>query len=171
MPDTERHLPSTYADDGRPVADLITAYREGPSRARAAVAGMDALALCARPIEGKLSSLEVICHVVDCDQFMADRMKRTAAVDRPLLLGANTSAYSGALHFHDRDLGLQLRLLEVTREQMSADLERLDSEAWTREAVHSEVGLVTLRELVLHAVRHLEGHLETIAEKREALGV
>jgi hypothetical protein len=29
----------------------------------------------------------VVCHIADCEQFFADRMKRTVAMDRPLLLG------------------------------------------------------------------------------------
>lgn len=36
--------------------------------------------------------------------------------------------------------------------------------------VHSTSGLVTLRQLVLQAVRHLRHHLPFIAEKRAALG-
>ena len=40
-----------------------------------------------------------------------------------------------------------------------------------RTAVHSGSGLLTLRQLVLQAVRHLRHHLPFIAEKRAALGV
>ena len=43
-------------------------------------------------------------------------------------------------------------------------------EAWQRQAVHSGSGLLTLRQLVLQAVRHLRHHLPFIAEKRAALG-
>ena len=37
--------------------------------------------------------------------------------------------------------------------------------------MHSETGLVTLRQLVLHAVRHQEHHLGFVTEKRRALGL
>jgi hypothetical protein len=40
----------------------------------------------------------------------------------------------------------------------------------SRTAVHSQSGLLTLRQLVLQAVRHLRHHLPFIAEKRAALG-
>jgi hypothetical protein len=36
--------------------------------------------------------------------------------------------------------------------------------------VHSGSGLLTLRQLVLQAVRHLRHHLPFLAEKRVALG-
>ena len=54
---------------------------------------------------------------------------------------------------------------------MARILRLLDDGAWSRTAVHSETGLVTLRQLVLHAVRHLDHHLGFVAEKRRALGL
>jgi len=152
-------------------AELVAAYRRGPATLRDAVAGMDAEALRARPIAGKMSSLEVLCHIVDSDQFMCDRVKRTIAMDRPLLMGAESAIYPGPLHYHDRDPELDLRLLEVQREQLAADLDRLAPDAWERAAVHSENGLQTLRETFHHAVDHLEAHVETILEKRRPLGL
>jgi hypothetical protein len=43
-------------------------------------------------------------------------------------------------------------------------------DAWDRSAVHSEIGLVTLRQLVIHAVNHLGHHLKFIDEKKAAMG-
>jgi hypothetical protein len=42
-------------------------------------------------------------------------------------------------------------------------------DVWQRTAVHSETGLVTLRQLVQQATRHANHHLPFIAEKRRAL--
>jgi len=158
-------------DDGRPVAQLIHVYRSGPEHLRELVSDMTREQLSERPVPGKMSTMEVVCHVVDADQFLADRMKRTIATDKPLLLGVNGMLYLEALHYHERDLQLQLSLLDVTRWQMAEDLDRLEDIAWSREAVHSESGLVTLRQLLWHAIRHLERHGDTIAEKRTALGL
>ncbi|PKQ19743.1 MAG: DinB family protein [Actinobacteria bacterium HGW-Actinobacteria-6] len=151
--------------------ELVVAYKHGPGILREALAGMTAEALRARPIEGKLSSMEVACHIVDSDQFMCDRIKRTLATEKPLLMGVESVDYVGALRYHDRDLELDLRLLEIQREQMAADLERLPAEAWSRTAIHSENGLQTLVDIVEHAVEHLEDHVARIHEKRAALGL
>ncbi len=156
---------------GRDAQQLLRDYRHGPALLREAVAGMDAAALRERPIPGKMSSLEVLCHIVDSDQFMCDRIKRTIATDGPVLIGIESASYPSPLRYHDRDLGLDLRLLEVQREQMAADLERLSQEAWQRMATHSENGEQTLLEIFDHAVDHLESHVITIAEKRRALGL
>jgi hypothetical protein len=42
-------------------------------------------------------------------------------------------------------------------------------DAWDRTAVHSETGLVTLRQLLLRAVNHLRHHLKFIQEKKAAM--
>jgi uncharacterized damage-inducible protein DinB len=152
-------------------AELITAYRIGPQLLRDAVAGLDADALRARPIAGKMSSLEVLCHLVDSDQFMCDRVKRTIATEKPLIMGIESASYPNPLSYHARDPELDLRLLEAQREQLAADLDRLAPDAWIRTAVHSENGTQTLHEIFHHAVEHLEDHLPSIAEKRAAMGL
>jgi len=151
--------------------DLIAAYRRGPTVLREALAGLSAEELRARPVAGKLSSLEVACHIVDSDQFMCDRLKRTMALERPLIMGVESVDYVSALQYHQRDLALDLRLLEVQREQMAADLERLPDASWARTAVHSENGTLTLVDILDHAVEHLVDHVETIREKRRVLGL
>lgn len=152
-------------------AEMIAAYRRGPSELREALAGLDAEALRARPIAGKMSSLEVACHIVDSDQFMCDRVKRTIATEQPLLVGVESVDYLVPLDYHGRDLDVDLRLLEIQREQLAADLDKLPAEAWQRTAMHSENGLQTLLEIFHHAVDHLESHVGTIYAKREAMGL
>src|SRR6516225_9788707 len=66
-------------DDTLTVADLISAYEKGVEELRLAVAGMTGEQLRSRPVVGKWSTLEVACHIADCEQFFADRMKRTGA--------------------------------------------------------------------------------------------
>ena len=171
MADDRKLVSGALADDDTPAGKLIDRYLAGIALLRAAVADMSVTQLQARPVPGKMSTMEVVGHVVDADQFMADRMKRTIATDLPLLMGVDAIGYLPALHYDERDLALDMRLLAVTREQMAADLRRISPEAWERKAVHSENGLVTMRQLMLHTVRHLERHVAAIQEKREALGL
>jgi uncharacterized damage-inducible protein DinB len=158
-------------DDALTVADLISAYEGGVDELRVAVAGMTAEQLRSRPVAGKWSTLEVVCHVADCEQFFADRMKRTVAMDRPLLLGADGFRYPGPLRYQEHDLEEELDLVDVTRRQVARTLRLVTPDAWQRTAVHSETGLVTLRQLLLHAVNHLRHHLRFVAEKRAAMTV
>lgn len=85
--------------------------------------------------------------------------------------GAVAGRYPEPLHYHDRDIEEELDLIALTRRQMARILRLLPEGTWGRTAIHSETGLVTLRQLVLHAVRHQEHHLWFVAEKRRTLGV
>jgi uncharacterized damage-inducible protein DinB len=171
MADQIAQVAAAQSDDGLEASELVAAYVAGLRLLRDSVVGMDLPALQARPVDGMMSSLEVLSHVADCEQFLADRIKRTAATQRPLLVGIDASPYLEVLHYQDRDPEIQLRLVEATRLHLAADLARLPDEAWTRVAIHTETGLVTLRQLLLHAIRHLEYHAGTINEKRRALGL
>lgn len=166
--------PTTVADaqrddDALTAADLISAYERGIEELRLAVAGMTFEQLRSRPVSGRWSMLEVVCHVADCEQFFADRLKRTVAMDRPLLIGADGFRYPEPLRYQDHDLNEELDLVAVTRRQTARTLRLVAPDAWRRTAVHSETGLVTLRQLLLHAVNYLRHHLRFVAEKRAAM--
>ena len=158
-------------DETLTVADLISAYEQGVEELRLAVAGMTVEQLRCRPVVGRWSTLEVVCHVADCEQFFADRMKRTVVMDRPLLLGADGFRYPEPLCYQEHDLEQEIDLVASTRRQMAHTLRLVAPDAWRRTAVHSETGLVTLRQLLLHAINHLRHHLRFVSEKRGAMTV
>src|SRR3954465_8289927 len=149
--------------------DLISAYEKGVEELRLSVSGLTDEQLRCRPVAGKWSTLEVVCHIADCEQFFADRMKRTVAMDRPLLLGADGFRYPEPLRYQEHDLEQELDLVAVTRRQVARTLRLVAPDVWQRTAVHSETGLATLRQLLLHAINHLRHHLRFVAEKRAAL--
>src|SRR5215472_15214715 len=92
---------------------LIEDYLAGISTLRQAVAGLTREQLVARPVPGKWSTLEVVCHLADFDPIIADRMKRVIAEDRPALLGADEKRFAAALAYHQRDLEEELNLIEL----------------------------------------------------------
>jgi uncharacterized damage-inducible protein DinB len=169
MPEENAIAGAQRYDSALTVADLILAYERGIEQLQVAVAGMTGDQLRLRPVPGKWSTLEVICHIADGERFFADRMKRAVAMDRPLLLGADGFRYPEPLHYQDHNLGEELDLVAVTRRQMARTLRLVAPDAWQRTAVHSETGLVTLRQLLLHAINHLRHHLRFVAEKRAAM--
>src|SRR2546426_4720390 len=120
------------------LAPLIDAYLAGIQTLRNSVAGMTREQLLARPVAGKWSTLEVVCHLADFDPIIADRMKRVIAEDHPALLGADEQRFAAALAYHDRDLEEELSLVEKTRRQMARILRKLPDEALARVGVHNE---------------------------------
>ena len=153
------------------ISKLIDDYLAGPPTLRQAVAGMTHEQLVARPVRGKWSTLEVVCHLVDSDQAWIHRMKRVIAEDRPLLIGYDESRFAAALAYQERDLEEELAIFEQSRRQMSRILRTLPHEAWARNGVHSERGLITLEEHLQLEVDHVPHHVKFIAEKRRALGL
>jgi uncharacterized damage-inducible protein DinB len=149
----------------------IDAYLDGPVRLRQAVADMSAAQLEARPVVGKWSTLEVVCHLVDSEQAWCHRMKRVIAEERPLLIGYDESRFTATLIYHQHDLNTELMLMEGMRAQMALVLRALPEAAWARSGVHSERGLITLEEMLQAEVEHVPHHVAHIMEKRRALGL
>ncbi len=152
-------------------AALIDAYLASLPQLRKAVADLGPEQLKARPVPGKWSTLEVVCHLVDSEQVWCHRMKRVIAEERPLLIGYDETRFTAALPYHENDLEEELTLLEGMRRQMARTLRTLPESAWSRTGVHSERGLVTLEEMLRAEVEHVPHHLAHILEKRKALGL
>jgi hypothetical protein len=141
---------------------------------RRAVAGMTPDQLLAGPGPGRWSTLEVVCHLADFEPIYADRMKRVIAIDRPLLLSAGREAFARSLAYHQRDLGEELALIDVTSRQMARILRGLPEDAWDRVGVYRHEGqeeLRSLRRLLEMITGHIPHHAVYIAEKRRALGI
>ena len=153
------------------LAQLIDNYLSGVDVLRQAVAGMSREQLQARPIAGKWSTQEVVCHLADFDPILADRMKRVIAEDRPTLVGADENRFAAALAYGDRDVGEELAIIEQTRRQMARILRTLPAEALGRVGVHNERGPRTLEQLLTTAANHIPHHVKFIHEKRQALGL
>jgi hypothetical protein len=153
------------------LAELIDNYVAGPRLLRQAVAGLTREQLLARPVAGKWSTLEVVCHLADFEPIMADRMKRVIAEERPQLIGADEQRFAAALAYDERDLDEELALIEHTRVQMARILRHLSPAALARVGVHNERGPLTLEQLLSTAAHHVPHHVKFIADKRRALGL
>jgi hypothetical protein len=153
------------------MTQMIDAYLAGPRAVRQALAGMRREQLLARPIPGKWSSLEVVCHLADFDPILADRMKRVIAEEKPTLLGADENRFAAALAYHERDLEEELTIIEQTRRQLARILRTLPVSALQRVGVHNERGPRTLEQLLTTATNHIPHHVTFIYEKRKALGL
>lgn len=150
---------------------LIDDYLASLPRLRQAVADLAPEQLKARPVPGKWSTLEVVCHLVDSEQAWCHRMKRVIAEERPLLIGYDETRFTAALPYQENNLEEELTLLEGMRRQMARTLRTLPESAWARTGVHSERGLITLEDMLRAEVDHVPHHLAHIVEKRKALGL
>jgi hypothetical protein len=151
---------------------LVDDYLAGPNLLREAVAGMTAAQLAARPVAGRWSTLEVVCHLSDFEIVFADRIKRVIAEDAPPpLRGGDQNLFAARLAYQDRDLEEELTLIGTIRRQVARILRTLEPEDFQRQGIHSESGPLTLEALVTRITGHIPHHVHFIEEKRKALGL
>jgi uncharacterized damage-inducible protein DinB len=153
------------------LAQRTDEYLAGIGVVRQAVAGMNREQLTARPVAGKWSTLEVVCHLADFEPIMADRIKRVIALENPALIGADENCFARTLAYHERDLDEELAIVEHTRRQLARILRKQPNDILTRIGTHNERGPRTLEQLLEGAINHVTHHIKFVHEKRKALGL
>src|SRR3954452_3088715 len=83
-------------------AELLELYLAGGRELRAVVAGMTKEQLLSRPVIGKWSTLEVVCHLADTDANIAHRLKRVLSEERPVFERVKPDQMQAALAYHER---------------------------------------------------------------------
>ena len=152
-------------------AALLDAYLGGPDRLRSAVTGLSREQLVSRPIAGRWSVLEVVCHLADTDANIAHRLKRVLSEARPVFDRVKPELMLAALAYHDRDIEGELGIFDLTRRQIGRILSASPPEAWERAGVVGDRGDRTVGQMINGAVEHLAHHLGFVIEKRRALGI
>ncbi|MGH7127350.1 MAG: DinB family protein, partial [Planctomycetaceae bacterium] len=130
---------------------------------------MTAEQLDARPVPGKWSTRQVVCHIADFEPVYADRMKRVIAENEPTFFGGDPDVFAARLAYEQRDVAEELRLIEVVRGQMARILRTLSPEGFQRKGIHSADGPLTLQTLLERITRHVPHHVRFIEEKRQAM--
>jgi hypothetical protein len=151
-------------------ASLIDDYASGAALIRGAVKGLSREQALARPVPGKWSTLEVVCHVADFEIVGADRIKRVIAEDRPTLPDGDENRFAAKLAYHRRELDEELAVIDSIRAQVARILRTLTDDDFARVGNHTAAGPLTLLQLVERAANHARHHVKFIAEKRKALG-
>jgi hypothetical protein len=148
---------------------MIEDYLAGPAMLRKAVSGMTREQLLARPVAGKWSTQEVVCHLADFEIVYADRIKRVIAEEEPALFGGSPDLFTARLAYHNRDLEEELKLVEMIRKQVACILAAIKDADFQRHGIHSEYGPLTLETILQRVTGHIPHHVRFIEEKRKAL--
>jgi len=150
---------------------LIDQYLAGPELLERSIKGLNDEQLDAKPIVGKWSTRQVVCHIVDFEPIYADRMKRVIAENCPMFFGGDPDVFAAGLAYQNRPVGTELDLLAAVRTQMATILRDLKAEDFERIGKHSEAGPLSLETLLQRISDHVPHHVWFIDEKRKALGV
>jgi len=153
------------------ITQLVNDYASGPTKLHRAISGMTDEQLRARPVSGKWSTHEVLCHLADFEPIHAARLKAIICFDRPELPGYDENVFLQKLAYDARNSQEELAVILSCRGSMTRILRSLSEADFQRVGVHSELGEVTLEKLLGYATRHLPHHTQFVLEKRKALGL
>ncbi len=152
------------------VAALVDRYAAGATLPAELIKGLTRAELNAFPVPGTWSIQQIVLHLMDSDLIGSERMKRTIAMTRPLLLSYDETAFTASLHYDKQDAALACEVFRLNRLMTAALLRELPHDAFARRAVHSESGLETLEDLVRGYADHLDHHARFMREKHRLLG-
>ncbi len=147
----------------------IEIYAAGGRKMTQAFAGLSRDDLLAVPIPGTWSLQQIAIHLMDSDLIASDRMKRIAAMDKPLLIGYDETAFNLLPGICELDATQACEIFEQNRQLTAVILRNLPDASFERYGIHNEIGRITLAEMVDKYISHLNGHLQFVATKRALL--
>jgi len=148
----------------------IDRYEAGASDLHRWIDGLSPADLDAHPVANTWSMRQLVVHMLDSDLAYGHRMRKITAEQKPLLMGYDETAWSSVPAMQVGDLKVVASLFEAHRQWVAAFLHALPEDAWQREGVHSERGIVTISKLIGNMIGHVTHHEPFVVAKRAALG-
>lgn len=117
-----------------------------------------------KPAADRWSISEVLAHLSHLEHVYAERALRMVAEDSPTLQKYDQAGASARGDYSRGSAGEHLAHLTRTRRSNLALLRGLPASAGARTGVHSELGTITLAQMLNEWASHDLGHLRQIAE-------
>lgn len=147
----------------------VSAYSDGFAKLQASLHGVDEAQLDLRPVAGKWSIREVVCHLADAEIIYADRIKRVLVEDDPTFFEADPNQFREALANEKRAIEAELNVVKAIREHMTPILRSLNDNDFQRSGQHSLDGPMTIVTLLERITNHIPHHVRFIDEKVAAI--
>lgn len=147
---------------------LITNYANGYQLLLDAIHGLSDEELSFKPTPESWSIKEILVHIADAELVGIHRMKKVLSEENPLLTGYDQDLWTNRLDYAQLDYQQYLALFKLMRESFIPVLNRLTEKDMLRTGIHTEVGKLTLRDLLRNYVNHINDHLKQIQRVRDA---
>ncbi len=148
--------------------DLVEPLRSMPERLVESLKGVTEVEALFRPAEGEWCIKEQVGHVRDYCEVQHKRLYMMSTQTDPVLEPYDQDAYARDHAYAQRDLGEMLRELAAMRQDTVALLTSLVNWNWARAGQHTEVGRLSIRQLVERMVAHESLHLAEVRTLRAA---
>jgi hypothetical protein len=146
----------------------IDVYVAGGQKLVHAYWGLSLDELLRKPSDGSWSLHQIAVHMMDSDLIGADRMKRIACMDLPLLVGYDETGFANLPGSESIPAFQAIDLFQKNRQLVGLILRSLPDSAFSRCGIHTESGKVTLAEMIEKYIKHLDHHLVFVKKKRES---
>lgn len=151
-------------------AELLEQLRSVPERLEAVVAGLDDEALFTAWLPDEWTVAQNVHHVADGHLNAFSRMKMVLCADRPRLEPYDQDVWARTPDASTAPVAWSLELIRGVHARWHALLVDLPEEAWSRDALHGEMGPITLDSLLAYYARHGDVHVAQIEETLAARG-
>jgi hypothetical protein len=126
--------------------------------------------LLAKPIPGKWSTHQVVCHLADSDLVYAGRIKQVLVENDPTLLNMDENQWVARLADPARDVQAEVEMIERVRKHVGTILRGAAPADYQRKGNHTAAGVLSLETLLGRVTGHIPHHVAFIQEKRKLLG-
>ncbi|MCP9768721.1 metal-dependent hydrolase [Lacihabitans sp. LS3-19] len=112
--------------------------------------------------EGKWSIKEILVHLADAESVLLDRIKRVISEPKQVIWAFDQNLWSAHLDYKNYPLHLSKTVFLANRENIFYLASKYYDSLGTKEFIHSETGLRTLKDEFGKVEWHCQGHLEQI---------
>jgi DinB superfamily len=153
--------------------ELLERFRRGPELLAMATTGAAGPELDFKPADtdekrDRWSVRQIVCHLADTEAVCAMRFRQVIAEDNPSMPGFDGAAWARSLDYEKRKISQVLEIVRVLRASNYELLNSLPPATYERAGTHSEMGNVTLLDLLRTYAEHLEGHVRQVQTTRAA---
>jgi|HubBroStandDraft_1064217.scaffolds.fasta_scaffold69301_2 hypothetical protein len=148
------------------VADLLERYRRGAEMVAVSITGAAGSEVDYVPQPGQWTIRQIVAHLSDAEIVGTMRLRQVIAEDKPALQAFDQAAWASNLDYSRRKPSQSLETFRRIRTENYELLKDLPEAAFERVGIHSELGPLTLKQLLLGYAEHAENHAAQLRARR-----
>ena len=155
------------------IPELLERFRRGAELLAVSTTGAAGPELDFKPPatedrQDQWSVRQIVCHLADTEAVCVMRFRQVIAEDNPAMPAFDGAAWAQSLDYGQRKISQSLEIFRVLRASNHELLKNLPPETFDRTGVHSEIGKVSLLDLLRTYAEHVENHVRQLQRTRAA---
>lgn len=148
-----------------PRDEIIERLRRVPDRLARLIENKSGERLRQAGAGGSWGAVEHLAYLSDFEEVTLDRVKQIITGQQPEIELFDTDVRAIEMDYHGQDPLKTLERFREDRQELLQLLTPLPDEAWGLTANHSDLGLITLAELIQRLDEHNQSHLQSVKEE------